>query len=257
MACKNPKFEVYARPTSGNSKTGNIPTVSVGTSLDQAVASCRKSKCPMLPKRFGGKNGQIGKKKKLKPCYAWTGTVSMAAISTYKKIARVREEMGAFPVAYTVKDAVRRAVKSAQCVRVTALGDVSALPAQQWYDEIEKPIVDAEMHIYGFTAGWRFAHHLKGKVMASNFSWRTADNAVAKGWRSTCVVSKDVVGEDWSNTKFTSPAGNKAVVCPHQVLHGRAKFEGRDLKRKEKITCNTCRKCVAAEPGPIIVFVEH
>jgi hypothetical protein len=265
MACNNTKYEVMARPTTSNSKTGNIPTVSVGTSEKQAIASCKKAGCPMLPSRFGGRNGQVTRKTKYKPCYAWNGTVWVAMKSSYKKINLLREKMGSFPVGYTVADACRRARRSAKCARVTAIGDVSALPAQQWLTEIEQPIINAGLRIYGFTAGWRIAPHLKGKVMASNFSWRQADKAVKKGWRSTCVVSQDVVGEDWSTTEFTSPDGHRAQVCPHQEVHGKAKFTGKPIAREDKVTCNDCQLCVADRSSfgedddapAIIVFVEH
>lgn len=252
-----PKYEVVARPTTSNSKTGNIPTVLVGSNKEQALASCQKSGCPMLPERLGGKGGQINGTTKLKACYAWNGTVAFANVALWKTVNRLREEVGEFPVTYTVKHAISMASRYAKCIRVTSLGDVSALPPEQWKTEIEDPAAEAGLAIYGFTAGWRFAEHLKGKVMASNFTMRTADNAVAKGWRSTCVLPKEAVGEDWSKTRFQTPQGNKIVVCPHQVQEARAKLSGELIPEKKKITCNECRLCVASRPGPIIGFVEH
>jgi len=257
MPKSTPTYEIVARPTTSNSKTGNIPTLTVGTSKSACASSCKKAGCPLLPKSLGGKNGQVNKSLKLKACYAWNGTVRGASISMWKTIDRIREATGEFPHQYTVEAAIFNAKRAAKVFRVTALGDVSALPPEQWKTEIEEPILNAGLGIYGFTAGWRFAHHLKGKLMASNFTMRTADNAVAKGWRSTCLLPKSAVGTDWSKTRFTTPQGNPIVVCPHQVQQHRSKLSGEPIPEKKKITCNDCRLCVASRPGPIIGFVEH
>ena len=255
MAEQPTTFDVVGRPTTRNTKTGNIPTLTIGSTKEQALASCVKSGCKLLPKSKGGANGRISDKLKLKACYAWNGSPHFASVSMWKKINSVREKTGQMPLAYTVKDALRRAVRSAKVVRVSALGDISAVAPERWA-EIEQDIRDAKLKIYGFTAGWRFAGWLKGKLMASNFTMKDADEAVAAGWRSTCVISKSDV-EDWTKRNFVTPDGNKAVVCPHQWQHGVAKKKGEEILPRKAINCNICQLCCAEKKGPIILFVEH
>lgn len=222
-------------PRSNNVKTGDMPTLWVGTTKEDAVKSCKKSKCPLLPKRFGGKDGQISKKMKLKPCYAWQGSVKMAANSIYRSYA-------SDPSKYKIDKALLKSVRSATVIRITGIGDPSALSPDQ-AEEITATAQHHNMKLYGFTAGWRFAKWWRGKLMASTFNLKQADKAIDAGWRVATVLPHDFVGEGPKKNTFTTPKGRKGVVCPYIM--------------GAKLTCTTCKLCVAEKSGPIIGFVSH
>ena len=65
-------MNVIATPTSSNRKTGNVPTLWVGKTEEEAKESC--SGCGLISK-----------------CYAWSGAVRFGAISARKKAASAQE----------------------------------------------------------------------------------------------------------------------------------------------------------------------
>ena len=229
------KIDYAVTPRSSNVKTGNMPTLWVGTTKEDAIESCRKSNCALLPKRFGGKDGRISSKLKLKPCYAWQGSVKMAAQSIYRSFATN-------PHKYAIEEALKKSVRSATVIRITGIGDPSALDEEQ-AQEITAAAQHHKMKLYGFTAGWRFAKWWRGKLMASTFTLEEADEALDDGWRAATVLPHDFVGEGPKKNTFTTPKGRKGVVCPY-IMGAR-------------LTCTTCKLCVAEKNGPIIGFVSH
>jgi hypothetical protein len=229
------KTDYATTPDSKNSKTGNMPTLWVGVTKEQALESCRISGCKLLPRRFGGADGWINDELKLKPCYAWQGTVKMAARSIYRSFARNDRKYG-------IEHALNAAPRSARVLRLTGIGDPSALTEGQ-ADHITEVTHYHKMKLYGFTAGWRFASWWKGRLMASTFTLEEADEALDKGWRASTVLPHDFVGEGPKKNTFVTPKGRKGVVCPFQM--------------GARLQCTTCKLCVAEKRGPIIGFVSH
>ena len=223
-------------PRSRNEKVGDVPQMYIGRTEKACVQSCKDSGCPLLSKRYGGQNGVLSDGTKLKPCYAHNGTVSFAVKSIYKALERGMESN------YTLANAIRKSVRSARIMRISQIGDpssVTAQDAQTIYDECKK----VGIQLKGFTAGWRKASWWKGKLMASTMTPAEADEAVRDGWRASVVLPADFIGEGPKRNTFTTPQGRKGVVCPH-IMGAR-------------LTCNTCRLCVAENDGPIIGFISH
>ena len=221
---------------STNIKVGDVPHMYIGRNEKQCVDSCKKSKCPLLSKRYGGDNGLLPSGTKLKPCYAHNGTVSFAVKAIYKAISRGKASN------YTLAHALKKSVRSARIMRISQIGDPCAVTkddADSIYAECKK----VGLQLKGFTAGWRIAPWWKGKLMASTMSLHEADEAIARGWRASTVLSEDFVGSGPKNNTFVTPGGNKGVVCPHQM--------------GARLTCNTCRLCVGENEGPIIGFITH
>jgi hypothetical protein len=229
------KIDYLTTARSTNTKTGDMPTVWVGSTKEEAVQSCLKSKCPLLPKRLGGAGGQVNEKLKLKPCYAWNGRVMMGAAAIYRKYATN-------PSSYDLDKALSKSVRSASVIRVTGIGDPSALDENQ-AEEITRKTSAHGLSLYGFTAGWKFASWWKGKLMASTFTLEQADEALDEGWRASTILPHDFVGDGPQKNTFLTPKGRKGVVCPYIM--------------GAPVTCSTCKLCVADKKGPIIGFRSH
>lgn len=219
---------------SANDKIGNVPQMWIGSTTEQTVKSCIESGCPLLSKRYGGKDGQVSPTLKLKPCYAYNGRTYAGAKSMHRAFERGKD--------YSLDTAIARSSRMAKIFRVTGLGDPSIVAPSEARNFISK-VRDAGMKVKGFTAGWRFAKQWKGILMASTFTLEQADEAIAKGWRASTVLPSDFIGEGKRRNRFTTPDGNKGVVCPQQL--------------GVQIDCNSCRLCVAENPGPIVGFINH
>ena len=227
-------MQVLFTPRSANSKTGDVPTAWVGGNYEETVQSCKKSGCPLLQEKHGGKHGQVKKDLKLRPCYAHNGTASFALKSMFKAFEKGKD--------YSLATAIKKSVRSARIVRFTGVGDPSSISAKEAQSMVSQ-IHDAGMLVKGFTAGWRKAKHWKGLLMASTFTMKEADKAIEKGWRASVVLPADFVGFGAKKSAFTTPGGNHGVICPHQM--------------GARVTCNSCRLCVAEKPGPIVGFLSH
>ena len=221
---------------SSNIKVGDVPHMYIGRNEKECVDSCKKSGCPLLSRRYGGADGLLPNGTKLKPCYAHNGTVSFAVKAVYKAIDRGKASK------YTLKHAIAKSMRSAQIMRISQIGDPSSViaeDAQTIYDTCKK----AGLQLKGFTAGWRIAEWWKGKLMASTMTLSEADEAIERGWRASTVLPQDFVGDGPKQNTFVTPNGHKGVICPHQM--------------GARVTCNTCKLCVAEKDGPIIGFITH
>lgn len=203
---------------STNRKTGNVPTLYIGHTKEEAWDSC--SGCNLRG------NG----------CYAWSGSVAIGASSTRKAFKKGQDK--------TLAYAMEHKHKKAKMLRVSAIGDIGRCSSSQ-----AKEIIDtAQKHglnLVGYTHHWREAKvstKWKGKLMASCERLQDADEAVSKGWRATCLVPST------QSKSFLSPNGNKVVICPAQTAEAAGKT----------LTCNDCRLCDASRLlAPIIGFQVH
>lgn len=203
---------------SGNVKTGDVPTAWVGRTRDEARASC--AGCPLLDQG----------------CYAHSGSVGMGGLSVRKGAVTV-------PARYTLANALAKRARTAKMARVTAIGDAGRLPAED-ADVVVATIRAAGLAVVGYTHHWREAPVAKAwrkRLMASTESLADVDAATDAGWRATVVVATD------APRVTTTPAGRRVVVCPAQIAEELGK----------KVTCDDCRLCDAARPGPAIAFRAH
>lgn len=213
-------MNVIATPTSSNRKTGNVPTLWVGKTEEEAKESC--SGCGLISK-----------------CYAWSGAVRFGAISARKKAASA-------PETRTIDAAIRGAARSARMLRATGIGDIGR-SGQSLADYVTGAARSAGLALVGYTHHWReadVAASWRGRLMASTETPEDADRAVAEGWRATLVVPAD------TPRVSTTPAGHKVIVCPAQLAE-EPTYHGKP------IVCNDCKLCEAAKPGPVVAFRFH
>jgi hypothetical protein len=249
----NTKIPFFLTATSGNTKTGNVPTMWIGSNREQVARSCKDSGCPLLPTEKGG-TFDVDKEKLngRSPCYAWAGTVQMGGQSMWKAIKKVGE------VAYSTTEALKKSAFSARCVRVTAWGDVVSLRD----DQVQGFLEDLAQHnaeyrnrksflrILGYTHAWRnarVAKWWKSRLMASVHSLEEADEAFDQGWRPAAEINVD--GDP--GKVMVTPKGRKLLVCPHLLSE--------DQKRKITPDCNDCQWCVVEKNDATfgIVFPNH
>ena len=206
-----------------NRKTGNIPTLYLGSTREESKATC--AGCPLLD------NG----------CYSQGGTVAMGHSSTIKKLDRVG--MGA----YSIENALRNSWRGAKYARATAIGDAArAAP--------EKIRADHDA-VRAFGLGWLAYTHFPWEALANGVadlfvasvsSLADADAVLAAGYtRAAVVLPWDAYQH---GRTFTTPAGEKGVICPALWAHSKDK----------RLTCNDCGLCDPVARGPKVVgFPDH
>lgn len=228
---------------SDNRKTGNVPTAYVGATAEETLATCQKVRCPLLPLRYGGRGGQIHEGLKLHTCYAWTGPPRWAQAAMQKALIAGQS------IRWSLTRVLSQVAPSARIARYTAIGD-GGVAGVGVRDEVVAQVKAAGLELVGYTAGWwaDFAAHWRGHLMASTFTPEMADAAVEAGWRAAVVLPKDYPLE--GGNRFTTPGGNKGVVCPAQM-------KDRVKAGRKPITCNDCRLCAASRPGPVVGFLTH
>lgn len=201
-----------------NRKTGGTPTAFIGRTRRETRQSCKG--CAQLD------NGN---------CYAWGGTISWS-LTHIQKAAKKDPERYSFVNAMAERD------PTAKMIRVSAIGDPARASFRDLFfaKELAKQLGLAFVGYTHFHEERRAAR-LKGTLMASCDNIEQADRAVKRGWRATTVVPYDFQGK-----RFTTPAGNTAVVCPAQTKPG-------------EITCNDCLLCDASRQTnfQIIAFRDH
>jgi len=213
--------------TSRNTKTGNVPGISIGDTRADSIRSCADVGCPLLHQKYGGQGG------KGKPtCYAQHGSPSFAHSAMVKASARGKD--------YSLATALDNAARSARMVRVGVIGDPAGLSRLDGAI-IRSLVAGAGLALVGYTHGWtrKAAKHWRGSLMASCDSLADADRAIASGWRATVVLPWDHKGRT-----FNTPDGHKGIVCPA-------------ILAPSKVTCNDCRLCDASMRGPVIGFPDH
>lgn len=208
---------------SDNEKTGNVPTLSVGATRAESIASCEG--CPQLAD--GG-------------CYSQFGTPAMGHDSAVK----ARTRTGHWEI---VRPILERH-KNARMLRVSAIGDPAR--ANQARLALALDVARAEgLAIVGYTHFPREAPHLRGVLMASVDSFTAARDPALAGWRKAIVAPHGTTG-----TVRDAYGRIQAVECPAVAAErlGRKRF-----------TCNDCASgkrgalCDASKPGPDVYFADH
>jgi hypothetical protein len=180
-------FNLIWNARASNVKTGNVPTLFIGHTKQEAWESCDGCKL-----RGNG-------------CYAWSGSVNIGSSSTRRAFSRGANK--------TLSYALQNRHKAARMVRVSAIGDIGRCSSAQ-ATEIKNTIAQSKLELVGYTHHWReerVAKNWRGSLMASCEKIDDADLAVSQGWRATTIVPEN------SPHTFISPSGNKVVVCPAQT----------------------------------------
>lgn len=191
-----------------NTKTGDIPTAYVGTTLVEARKTC--TGCPLLEKT----------------CYAWAGFTALS-------MGRIEDRRAAKPETYSLAHALAKALPSAKAARIGALGDPSLADRAELMGAVQE-LRGRRLAVISYTHFWRDPHAagLEGVCMASCEDVSEAAEARTKGWTPALLLPWDHVYEV-GNT-FRLPDGSKGLVCPAQT--------------KAKVTCNDCRMCSLEHP---------
>jgi len=216
---------IIATARSTNSKTGDIPTVWIGKTLDESRASCDSVKCPLRP---WARDGQI-------MCYAHAGTPLMAFSSATKSVANGADR--------SLESAIENRSASARIIRVGAIGDPAVLPFS-WWNRLQVLTKKAKLKIISYTHGWRDRPDLVGLTMASCDSLEQAEQAAARGFRAA-IATREVTAD---SKPFYLSNGDKVVVCPAIASKARG---------RQNVTCNDCQLCVASKAGAHVAFVDH
>lgn len=187
-ASEEQDFNLIWNAQAVNVKTGNVPTLYIGHTKQEAWESCDGCKL-----RGNG-------------CYAWSGSVNIGSSSTRRAYARGANK--------TLSYALQNRHKSARMVRISAIGDIGRCSSKQ-AAEIKETISQSKLELVGYTHHWReekVAKNWRGSLMASCEKIEDADLAVSQGWRATAIVPEG------TPNAFITPAGNKAIVCPAQTM---------------------------------------
>jgi|688.fasta_scaffold555820_2 hypothetical protein len=211
---------------SKNAKTGDVPTVWVGRSLEESRASC--AGCEQL---------ETGN------CYAQYGSPSFAISSIHRSAARAKSWRR-----YTIHRALKQRDPSARFVRFSALGDVARADREQ-VTEAFAASRHAGLAIVGYTHFWSSdGKWLRGKLMASCDSPSAAMRANAAGWRAAIVMPANTTG-----TMRNLDGSVFAVECPAVAA----------ARYGKTFTCNDCASgkrgalCDATVEGPNVYFADH
>ena len=221
---------------SSNDKTGDIPQGYVGADKAETERSCEG--CPLR---------QDG-------CYHWLG-VRRAQASMQRAHAK-NTETGRGE-RYSLKTAISNSRRMARYVRGAVGGDpwiFDRETVEGWANDVREAGFRG-MLLYTHFAADKGAH-LQGLAMASVHSLEEADDRIDEGWR-VALTSDDfkVPGSkrstlkdlaEWNGETFTTPNGQRLIVCPAQ---------------HKAVDCNSCGLCDAqndhhgAVPG--VVFLKH
>ena len=165
--------------STGNEKTGVIPTQYVGLTRSETWDSCEG--CNLRPDREGG-------------CYAWNGNTVMGAISVRKATEAGRPA--------DLRSVLDRTPRSAKAVRFGAIGDPSRVDRRVLYADVDLARSEG-LKVLGYTHMWRHEPHngrLKREVLASCETLEQAEDALSRGWLVSVAGPDKVEG---------------MVTCPH------------------------------------------
>ena len=178
---------VLTYPGTSNTKTGDVPTVAVGSDTMRAK-SC--TGCPLRPKAEGG-DGQ---------CYARGNGSSRVEMGIHRgERAEAEGRRAGFLRGLTgFKAALAARTMTARIVRFGASGD---------------PTLEAGLKPIGYTHQWQSTGaNLKGQLMASCDTPEQARQALDEGWSPTLLL--DI---DHPDGRFDVPGYPGAgLVCPAQ-----------------------------------------
>lgn len=223
------KHPIVVTARSDNAKTGDVPTVWVGATLEQSRESCRG--CARLERG----------------CYAQHGQVAIGMRSIERRQRRRGKWLA--PKAAIDEAVLRRRKTPPRLLRVSAIGDA----ARANIGQLDAAIVHAKrrgLAIVGYTHFWAHADGswLRGLLMASCNNLDELALAERLGWRATVIMPTGTTG-----TLRRADGSILAVECP-AIAAGRI---------GKKYTCNDCASsrrgalCDASKPGPHVYFAEH
>ena len=169
--------------TTTNRKTGNVPSLWVGSTRAESFDSCKG--CPMLEDRS---------------CYAQFGTPMQGHGSMIRAASKGKS--------YSLRAALMGSKRSAKMARFGAIGDPGAL-SMAYLRKAIRAVRSVGLDVVGYTHHWRGRPDLAGVFMASCDSMAEVDSAMAAGYRAAVVLP-------WDHTerRFTTPNGARGVVCP-------------------------------------------
>lgn len=234
------KHSIVVTARSDNAKTGDVPTVWVGATLEQSRESCRG--CALLERGCYAQHGQVA--------------IGMRSIERARRADRAAKAQGRAPrgTVLSPKAAIDAAVRGRRktpprLLRVSALGDAARANVGQ----LDAAIVHAKrrgLAIVGYTHFWAHADGswLRGLLMASCNNLDELALAERLGWRATVIMPTGTTG-----TLRRADGSILAVECP-AIAAGRI---------GKKYTCNDCASsrrgalCDASKPGPHVYFAEH
>ena len=229
---------ILASSTTKNTKTANVPTIAIGKTREESLASCKG--CKLLPKE-----AEI-------PCYSQHGTPAMGHHSQTRAYKRLTEN-GKSVEKYTAEHAIRNRHIKALMVRFGSIGDPARANRAELYSALLTCDIE-RLDPVGYTHFWReeFALDLRPWFLASCNTIAECEEAESMGWRTTLVV--DCPDEYWDNGKYIGPA---------RLAGGAVCF----AMTKPAVTCNTCRVCTSRPANvkrrpildryPRIVFPNH
>lgn len=228
---------ILTYPRTTNAKTGDVPSVAVGTQQAR-VESC--SACTLRPQAEGG-DGR---------CYARRSFRSVeAGVQAGERAWTAGRKTGFFVGLEGFAAALQQRAVSARIVRFGSVGDPAHWTPEEWAF-MRGGAMTAGLTPICYTSRWRelVALHLRGQAMASTTSPAEASVAVGMGWQATAILPWDY---DRSALRFHVPGyGAIGVVCPEQT--GKVK------------DCNSCRLCDgkrtinhARLPPVVVGFIDH
>ena len=228
---------ILTYPSTTNAKTGDVPSVAVGTQAAR-VESC--SACTLRPKAEGG-DGR---------CYARRAFRSVeAGVQVGERAYEAGRKVGFFVGLEGFVAALQQRALSARIVRFGSVGDPAYWTPEEW-TFMRGATLGAGLTPICYTSRWRepVAAHLRGQSMASTTSPEEAAEAVNAGWQATTVLPWDHPRDE---ARFTIPGhGAIGVVCPEQ--------------RRKVESCNVCRLCDGTRtignprlPPVVVGFIDH
>jgi hypothetical protein len=214
----NKKVTVMYTSRSKNGQTGDVPGAWVGKDVAEMRGTCADSGCPYYE---GTKIGDS-----ICRCYAWQGHARQAFYS----VSRANKRN---PQNYTLLAALKKAVRSAQILRLSVVGDPSAI------DEVEAASIATTCESFGisplgYIAGWEQAPWWKGILRASVSTKEEMERALRQGWKVARVAPMDA----------KTPPEPVGIICP--------------IKLGARSSCNSCKLCLYTKKTPdVIWFPDH
>ena len=202
-----------------NPKTGPVVGAYHGATRAESLKSCKG--CPYLAD---------------KTCYAhWKGP-SWSHTSMIKAKARGKD----YSFGASIRNATsKKGILKARAVRLGVIGEPSAMNKKQ-FEASRKFADDSGIPLLCYTHFRREGERrewLKGQSMASVDSLAEADEATAQGWRAAIKLP----ASEKERVQYT-PAGDRAIVCPHQT---------------RGIQCADCGLCDGRKKAAHIILWEH
>ena len=225
-----------------NVKTGPIPTMWVGNSIEDAWESC--DGCPRRPPEPGKAQGMV------EVCYAWVGPVYSLGFKS-----KVLPKHMADPSYHEVERALQNRRVDARAVRLGAIGDPARVDRTELLHDLAL-VRAAGLAVLGYTHFPEENPDLAGVLLASLDDPKDPKIPllIELGWRVAVVLPPDYQG------KRFSAQGLRGFVCPAQTLRPR-KAKEKNKKEIPGTTCNQCRLCdrqhVCWDKVDMVGFLRH